>query len=71
MVKSATERNYCDHQRLFWAARYGHDKVAKVLIDHGADVNVKDNDGLTALRWANTNQQSNVIALLQASMAKE
>ena len=37
---------------LFWAARYGHEKVAKVLIDNGADVNTTDKDGITELKWA-------------------
>jgi ankyrin repeat protein len=56
---------------LFWAARYGHDGVAKVLIDHGADVAAKDKDGQTALRWADTNQQRKVVALLREAGANE
>jgi ankyrin repeat protein len=42
-----------------------------VLIDNGADVSAKDKDGMTALKWATTNQQTKVIALLQAAGAKE
>jgi ankyrin repeat protein len=62
---------------LFWAARYGHEKVVKVLIDKGADVNAKDKDGMTAMKWANTNRTASppnyekVIALLKEAGAKE
>jgi ankyrin repeat protein len=56
---------------LFWAARYGHDKAAKVLIDHRADVNSKDKDGMTALKWATTNDQARVVALLKEAGARE
>jgi uncharacterized protein len=56
---------------LFWAARYGHDRVAKVLISHGADVNAKDEDGITALRWAMINKQAKVEELLKTAGAKE
>lgn len=62
---------------LFWAARYGHEKVVKVLIDHGANLNAKDKDGLTALKWATTNQSASpevyqrVIELLKKAGASE
>ena len=56
---------------LFWAARYGHAGVAKVLIAHGADVNAKDNEAMTALKWATANQQANVVELLKEAGAKE
>ena len=38
---------------LHWAARKGHTDVAKLLIEHGADVNAKeDYRGETPLHWA-------------------
>jgi len=49
----------------------GHEKVARVLIDIGADVNATDKDGTTALKWDTTNKQAEVIALLRAAGAKE
>jgi ankyrin repeat protein len=56
---------------LLWTARYGHAGVAKVLIVHGADVSVKDKDGMTAFKWAATNQQAKVAELLKEAGAKE
>ena len=38
---------------------------------HGADVNVQDKDGMTALQWATTNQQSTVVELLKEAGAKK
>ena len=29
------------------ASRYGHKEVAKLLLDHGADINMKDNVSVT------------------------
>ena len=37
---------------LHLAALWGHDAVAQILIEHRADVNVKNNFGATALHWA-------------------
>ena len=42
-----------------------------MLIDNGADVNAKDKDGITALKWATPNKHTAVIALLRAAGAKE
>lgn len=34
------------------AARYGHYEVAKILLENGADYNIKDGDGKTSLEKA-------------------
>jgi ankyrin repeat protein len=37
---------------LMWAAGYGHEAVAELLLKKGADVEAKDNNGRTALYGA-------------------
>jgi ankyrin repeat protein len=37
---------------LMWAAHNGHDDVAKILVNKGADVNAKDNAGYTPVVYA-------------------
>ncbi len=34
------------------AAWYGHQEVAELLIEKGAEIDAKDNDGKTPLDWA-------------------
>ena len=52
-------------------------QVVKTLIAKGADVNARDKDGMTTLKWATTNREAspqiygNVIDLLKAAGAKE
>jgi ankyrin repeat protein len=37
---------------LLWAADMGHLDVIQLLIETGADTNLRDENGLTALLWA-------------------
>jgi ankyrin repeat protein len=37
---------------LYWAARFGYAETVEILLRAGAEVNVKDQDGLTGLYWA-------------------
>ena len=34
---------------LIWACHYGHTDIARLLIEHGADINIKNKNGKTAL----------------------
>ena len=46
------ERDYNGRSLLLTCAREGHVEAAKLLLHHGADVNVPNNDGWTALHFA-------------------
>ncbi|HKW98437.1 MAG TPA: ankyrin repeat domain-containing protein [Bryobacteraceae bacterium] len=56
---------------LFFAADRGNLEILKLLLDHGADVNVKDTFyGATALTWASMKEHVDVIRLLLDKGAK-
>ena len=57
---------------LMWAVYNDHDNVdiIKALLDKGADVNIKANDGATALSWALKKGNTNTVALLKKAGAK-
>lgn len=53
---------------LHWAAELGKTEVMKLLLEKGkADVNLKDNEGYTALQWAARNNKREAIKLLEFS----
>lgn len=56
---------------LFWPAREGYEAVVQLLLEHGADVNLKDDDGQTALDSAIRKGHEPVIRLLKATGATE
>ena len=47
------------------SAHKGHLQVAKCLVEHGADVNARDQDGITALFWAKLKNKNDVTRFLQ------
>ena len=49
---------------LIWAARIGHTKIVKLLIDAGGDVRTKDHHGLTALMAASFRGSIEIVKLL-------
>ena len=62
--------NKCEEQTggtaLMWAASYGKDKAVGMLIDKGADLRLKDNDGVTAAGWAAKTAGAMIMILRQA-----
>jgi ankyrin repeat protein len=52
---------------LHYAASFGRLNAVKTLVRHGADVNQKNNKGVTALETAVANTQDDVVTLLRAT----
>ncbi len=52
------------------AAGAGHAHVVETLLEKGALVNAKDNNGETALIWATMNGHSEIVRLLKQAGAK-
>jgi len=49
---------------LSWAAACGHDAVMKLLLEKGADLGSKANDGRTPLSWATEDGYEALVKLL-------
>jgi hypothetical protein len=58
-----------DMTPLHWAVRNGHENVAKFLVDHGAEVNMRGY-GLTPLIWAVRNGREGIAKMLLDHEAK-
>ena len=56
---------------LHGAAKSGHEKVVKLLLDKGANVNMKNRDGQTALDVAQEKGHKEIVKILKAHGAKE
>ena len=52
-----------------WATSKRRTAIVKTLIDKGADVNARDNNGSTALMMAASNGYTDIVALLEAARA--
>lgn len=56
---------------LIWAARGGEAKVVRILVECGADINIKDPVGRTALKMARDQGHEEIVEYLKANGAKE
>jgi ankyrin repeat protein len=57
--------------RLMDASAVGNYDVVDLLIKHGADINLKNNYGKTALYIASVNRKNDIVDLLKKHGAKE
>ena len=55
---------------LHFAVSKGHEEVARLLLEHGAEVNAQSTNGTTALSIAQSHHQTNLIDLLRKYGAK-
>jgi Ankyrin repeats (3 copies) len=55
---------------LMLAAANGHMETVKLLLDRGADLNVRDNEGKTALVWAREKGHTEIVQLIEAASQK-
>ncbi len=53
-----------DNAGLHWAARLGLTEMARLLIDNGADVNIRNDEGYTPLHWAAGEGQKELVVIL-------
>ena len=60
-----------DRTPLYWASRYGHTAIVKLLIAKGADVNKSNKDGRTPLYWASRYGHTATAELLIAKGAEQ
>lgn len=56
---------------LMYAARYNKVEIIKYLLLKGADRNIKDSQGFTALKYAELSNAYEAIAILKSSLVKE
>lgn len=53
---------------MMMAARGGHLEVVKLLIEEGADVDVKNDNDQTAADWAEATRNTEIAKLIRAKM---
>ena len=52
------------------ASFYGHTEIVRILLNKGVDVNIKSNDGKTALQYASAQDNTEIVDLLRQAEAK-
>ena len=49
----------------------GYTQCARVLLEHGADTDPKDSEGMDALDWAREQDLTEIVQLIEAKRAAE
>ena len=49
---------------MIWASKYGHTEIVKFLIEKGADIEDKNNNGYTPLIWTSSYGYTEIIKFL-------
>lgn len=68
------EINFQDHSgntQLMWAATAGHKVIVQWLLDKGANINLRNSYGYTALMLAEMMEQMEIVELLKTVKNKE
>ena len=56
---------------MMFAAERGHTETVKALLKAGANLNAKDKEGKTALKYAKENSHTETVQLLKKAGTKE
>jgi predicted LPLAT superfamily acyltransferase len=72
LIEKGADVNHAGHAEgwsaLMYAGYSGHTEVIRILLDSGADADMEDNDGETALTFAQRNDHAEAAELLRAAM---
>lgn len=60
-----TRKSKSGRRPLNWVSFYGHPKIVKLLLAHGADINAQNKTGFTPIHHAAENNQKEVVLLLK------
>jgi hypothetical protein len=56
---------------LMRAAKYSHVDILRVLLARGADVHLRDDEGISALDWARRNYRDDIVAILKEAIDRD
>ena len=54
-----------------YAAAYNQDEIVKLLLENGANINLKDNNGYTALDFAKRSNSITIVDILKQGQKRK